>query len=252
MSNIVVKMFEGKELRAFLIGDEVWFVAKDACDILELSNMHSSIALLDEDEKGIHTVDTIKGKQKAVIVNESGIYSLIFKSRKAEAKKFKKWVTSEVLPSIRKTGSYNAPENNPMWYMRKYNENNSKVPNGFFSMLAETIIVVGEPLAMAGATQEELSNFFADISVGKTFCAWIRSKGFDTDTLPKYEYTSPQGGKYYANLYPFNLMGEFRTFLQNVWIPENSKTYFKKYHPQLLPYLPKLLEKSKDVVKRVK
>jgi prophage antirepressor-like protein len=71
--------------------------------------MRSSLALLDEDEKGVHSMDTPGGRQNLTIVSESGLYSLILRSRKAEAKQFKRWITREVLPSIRKTGSYSAP-----------------------------------------------------------------------------------------------------------------------------------------------
>lgn len=86
-----------------------WFVAKDVCRLLELGNPRTSLALLDSDEKGVHTVDTLGGKQEMTTVSESGLYSLIFRSRKPEAKRFRKWVTSEVLPTLRKTGTYAAP-----------------------------------------------------------------------------------------------------------------------------------------------
>lgn len=83
-----------------------WFVAKDVCDILELGNSRSSLALLDEDEKDVHSMDTPGGKQEMTIISEPGLYSLILRSRKPEAKAFKRWVTHEVIPSIRKTGGY--------------------------------------------------------------------------------------------------------------------------------------------------
>jgi len=83
-----------------------WFMAKDVCQILDLINVHSSLAMLDQDEKGIHTMDTLGGKQAVSIINESGLYNLIFKSRKPEAKVFQKWVTSELLPTLRKAGRY--------------------------------------------------------------------------------------------------------------------------------------------------
>lgn len=89
---------------------EPWFVAKDVCTILGLSNPRTSLALLDEEEKGVHSMDTPGGKQELTTINESGLYSLILKSRKPEAKAFKRWVTSEVLPSIRKRGGYLTPE----------------------------------------------------------------------------------------------------------------------------------------------
>ena len=88
-----------------------WFVAKDVCDVLTITNSRDAIANLDEDEKGVSVVATPSGKQEMNLVTESGLYSLIFQSRKPEAKKFRKWVTSEVLPSIRKTGGYSNGNN---------------------------------------------------------------------------------------------------------------------------------------------
>lgn len=83
-----------------------WFVAADVCAVLEIRNNRDAMSRLDDDEKDVVSTDTLGGKQDVTIINESGLYSLILTSRKPEAKSFKKWVTSEVLPSIRKTGSY--------------------------------------------------------------------------------------------------------------------------------------------------
>ena len=83
-----------------------WWVAKDVCAVLEHSNSRMAIEMLDEDEKGVSKVYTLGGEQDMNIINESGLYNLIFRSNKPEAKAFRKWVTSEVLPQIRRTGSY--------------------------------------------------------------------------------------------------------------------------------------------------
>ena len=89
---------------------EPWFVAKDVCEILGISKYRDAIAKLDEDERCPVKVDTIKGKQEMTAINESGLYSLILRSNKPQAKKFKKWVTGEVLPAIRKHGLYAKPD----------------------------------------------------------------------------------------------------------------------------------------------
>lgn len=87
-----------------------WFVAKDICDTLGYSNSRKTLAdHLDDDEKGVTNSDTLGGSQKLTIINESGLYALVLRSRKPEARKFAKWVTSEVLPAIRKTGGYELP-----------------------------------------------------------------------------------------------------------------------------------------------
>jgi len=99
--------FEERSIRTAINNNgEVVIVAKDICDILGIENAGNVYSRLDEDERGIHTMDTLSGKQDMVVVNESGLYSIVLQSKKPEAKKFKKWITSEVLPSIRKTGSY--------------------------------------------------------------------------------------------------------------------------------------------------
>lgn len=82
------------------------FVAKDICAILDLGNPRSSIALLDDDEKGVHSVDTPGGRQQMTTVTEPGFYKLVMRSRKPEAKAFQRWVTHEVLPALRRDGGY--------------------------------------------------------------------------------------------------------------------------------------------------
>jgi len=96
------------DIRAIVNEDgAVWFVAKDVCDILDLANSRKAVSALDEDEKDTVTIsDGIPGNPNKSIISESGLYALIFRSRKPEAKKFRKWVTAEVLPEIRKTGAY--------------------------------------------------------------------------------------------------------------------------------------------------
>lgn len=83
-----------------------WFVAADVCKALDIKNSRQALSALDADEKGVCITDTLGGRQQVATINESGLYSLIFRSRKEGAKRFKKWVTSEVIPSIRKHGGY--------------------------------------------------------------------------------------------------------------------------------------------------
>jgi anti-repressor protein len=101
--------YQGTEVRTLTIDSEPWFVAKDVCNVLDMAKVDRAIARLDEDEKGTHTVSTLGGDQEMSIINESGLYSVVMTSRKPEAKNFKRWVTHDVLPEIRKTGSYNVP-----------------------------------------------------------------------------------------------------------------------------------------------
>lgn len=89
---------------------EPWWVAKDICEILGVTTIQ--IRRLDEDEKGLRFMQTLGGPQELCIINESGLYTLILRSNKPQAKPFRKWVTSEVLPSLRRSGSYAMPKEN--------------------------------------------------------------------------------------------------------------------------------------------
>ena len=109
-SQVSVFNFNGlNDVRTVTDGDVVWFATKDVCDILELSNVGQAVSRLDDDEKGVIILNDVTGRQQEMsTINESGLYSLVLSSRKPEAKAFKKWVTSSVLPTIRKTGKYDS------------------------------------------------------------------------------------------------------------------------------------------------
>ena len=98
--------FDGHDIRIVLKDGEPWFVLQDVCNALGIVNSRNVATRLDEDEKGVTFLDTLGGKQEVAIVNESGLYVVVIRSNKPEAKVFRKWVTSEVLPSIRKNGYY--------------------------------------------------------------------------------------------------------------------------------------------------
>lgn len=113
MENIIPFNFSGKKIRVCGTPENPLFVATDVCSALEIRNSRDALKSLDEDEKGVALTDTLGGKQELAAVSESGLYHLIFKSRKASAKRFRKWVTEEVLPTIRRTGSYRQPAKLP-------------------------------------------------------------------------------------------------------------------------------------------
>ena len=98
--------YRGNGVRVVFQNGEPFFVAADVCRILEIGNSRDAAARLDDDEKGVVLTDTPGGLQEMTAVNEPGLYHLILSSRKPEARAFKRWVTHEVLPSIRRTGSY--------------------------------------------------------------------------------------------------------------------------------------------------
>ena len=115
-----------------------WWIAKDVCDILEISKHRDALARLDADERGSVVVDTPGGSQTMGAVNESGLYHLIFQSRKAEANAFRKWVTADVLPQIRRTGRYR------------------HLPPDEVSLATETVIALQQQLIDLQATQIQI------------------------------------------------------------------------------------------------
>lgn len=117
--------YEGSQVRTVTMGNDPWFVAADVCGYFGIANHRNAVARLDEDEKGVCDVDTLGGVQKVTIINEAGLYHLLFtitpgnargleaaiiEDRKEKLKKFKRWVTHEVIPSIRKHGVYAVDE----------------------------------------------------------------------------------------------------------------------------------------------
>lgn len=145
MSNDLVKFeFEGFGVRAIDKDGEPWFVAKDVCDVLGIVNSRDAVGRLDEDERntvaitdGIH-----RGNPNVNIVSESGLYSLVLVSRKPEAHIFKKWITKEVIPSIRKTGSYSTPK----WVL----------PTNFIEALEFLVVAEKEKLVLKEANEKML------------------------------------------------------------------------------------------------
>lgn len=111
MNELQVFSFESNSVRALERDGQAWFVAKDAAKTLGYKNPRDAISKhVDEEDKEVAKCDTLGGKQDIAIINESGLYCLVLSSKLPSAKKFKRWVTSEVLPALRKTGQYQVKE----------------------------------------------------------------------------------------------------------------------------------------------
>ena len=111
MNELQILIYTDKQIRTLLKDGEPWFVAKDICEILEISNANMAAARLDDDEVSqAEVTDSLGRLQKTNIINEMGLYNLILRSDKPEAKQFKRWITHEVIPSIRKYGAYVTPD----------------------------------------------------------------------------------------------------------------------------------------------
>lgn len=144
MKDIQVFDFEDNAVRVIEIDGEPWFVAADVCRILDLKNPSMAVDGLDDDEQSKYCLGS--GGSDRVIINESGLYNLIFRSRKPEAKKFRKWVTAEVLPSIRKTGMYVEPDR-----IEQKGDDMSSLPDRTFqqwiNLIRETRLLYGRAAA---------------------------------------------------------------------------------------------------------
>lgn len=110
MNKIQIFKYRTNDVRTVQMDGEPWFVLKDVCKVLDLGTTAKVAERLDADEKGMNQIHTPGGMQSVTVINESGLYNVILRSDKPEAKPFRKWVTSEVLPAIRKHGAYMTPE----------------------------------------------------------------------------------------------------------------------------------------------
>lgn len=144
MSALAVFSFqEEHQVRVVMINGEPWFVAKDVCDALRLVNSRKALMSLDEDEKGVTLSYTPGGEQKLNIISESGLYTLILRCRDAvkqgtTAWRFRKWVTNEVLPSIRKNGEYVYIEPEPMRAAEPLNWRQKEYLRGLINDIAQS------------------------------------------------------------------------------------------------------------------
>jgi prophage antirepressor-like protein len=137
--------YSGNQVRTIIKDGEVWFVAKDVCEILDISDARRAVQRLDEDERSLIPVtDSLGRKQETFIVNEPGLYTLILGSRKSEAKQFKRWITHEVIPTIRKTGGYVANEDMFIETYLKHADEQTKL---LFRATLETVRKQNEQIA---------------------------------------------------------------------------------------------------------
>ena len=241
-----------QEVRTVEIDGEVWWVAKDVCRILGISNVSEALIELDSDEKkNISKTDVGFNISKLRAINEPGLYHLIFKSRKPEAKKFKKWVTSEVLPQIRKTGVYRLRGSAVPAFIKRYNENWDRVELGYFSVISELVIRIYGRLEQIGYNMPDRGKkgreIRPDVSVGKTFSKWLKENHPEkADEFKFYTHILPDGLEVEARQYKNSVWAEFIEFVETVWLRERSYKYFKERDEKALDYLPKLIPDFKS------
>ncbi len=224
--------YKENEIRTVVIEGEIWFVAADACRVLEHSDVSKAVHRLDEDEKGTNSVRTPGGNQSMLCINEPGLYTLILTSRKPEAKAFKRWVTHEVLPSIRKTGNYSiqhstsqesAPTLSDALRQRAF-LNEGRVPFALFSTQGELTRELHYLEAFLNETLDNKASL--EDSVGKCFSPYARNVLHLPDAeRRKYRHRLPSGRIVEAWAYPIGYLPDFRRWLYEVYFPVKYPAY---------------------------
>ena len=189
----IFKSHEFGEIRTTIQNGEPWFVAADVCKALDIENNRKATNRLDDDEKGVTLSDTLGGKQKLTIVNEAGLYSLVLGSRKPEAKAFKRWITHEVLPTIRRTGGYvnsaeafiehylpNADESTRTMFrsqLKAIEDLNARIEADKPKVLFADAVSSSDTTILVGEMAKILKQNGVDIGQ-KRFFEWLRQNGY--------------------------------------------------------------------------
>lgn len=221
------------EVRTVMIDGEPWFVGKDVAESLGYKNTRQALSTnVMEEDKGVNSMDTPSGTQQMTIINESGLYSLIFGSKLPSAKKFKRWVTSEVLPSLRKTGGYRVPQTIPeqIQLLAQGNvELNQKVDS-----LSGRMDAVEKELPLLPVDADRISN--AVKAKGTETLGGKESKAYHSKSLRQNVYAS-----IYGNLkYNFGITGTYKKLKRSQ--TDKALEIVRSYQPPL--YLKERIDKE--------
>lgn len=187
MNEIQLFTFKNEQVRTLLINNEPWFIGKDVAQILGYSNPRDALSkhVENEDKDSVAIRDSIGRMQKTPIINESGVYALIFGSKLPDAKKFKHWVTGEVLPQLRKTGSYSAKEMSSEELMAKAfieaksimeRQNKEIIEMKPKALFADTVAASNSSI-LVGQEAKLISQSGCKIGQNRFF-AWLRENGY--------------------------------------------------------------------------
>lgn len=261
--------FEGKAVRFVGTWEYPEWVAQDVCDILEIQNARDAVSDFDDDERGVASIYTPSGLQNVVTLKEAGLYKLLFRSRKPIAKRFSKWVTNEVLPSIRKKGYYGKPKDGTYWYERMkiaMSSNIRPLPRGYFSIYLRMSDLFRQleqrfNYIIPDLNPETEEYLVPDISVGRMFNDFLRSdedlpkakrleflnseeivdfqkpNGKNYNEIEFYEHIYPESShtiknNFIVNAYPNKYASIFDYFFEYHWIPERFNSYIKERDPE--------------------
>lgn len=238
------------DLTTVEINGQIWFAAPDVCALLDIKNVSDAVSGLDEDEKLVSEIPRAGQLRKINLINESGLYALIFKSKKESAKRFRKWVTKEVIPSIRTKGSYGINRLETPNFVIRFNENWHRVDKGNFSVISELFVrlygrfeQLGYQIPNKAFDGKEIR---PDVSVGRGFAQYLRDYHPDVcDKYTTYRHRFPNGFEVDARQYPNSVLHLFLDYVDNYWMPQCAQRYFDDRDKKALDYLPKLLAPNK-------
>lgn len=186
MNELQLFSFENHEVRSLLINDEPYFVGKDVAEILGYKNPRDAVNKhVDDEDKGVAKCDTLGGVQELTVINESGLYSLVLSSKLPSAKKFKRWVTSEVLPALRKTGQYQVKELSGQELMAKalieaqsvLAAKDKQIEQMKPKVVFADAVATSHTSILVGELAKILKQNGIDIGQKRLF-AWLREKGY--------------------------------------------------------------------------
>lgn len=257
-----IKIFENDEfgrIRMFMDNKgEPWFNLTDLCRAVDLSNPSSVKSRLDKGDVqlvDLHALNYMEGgtvgNTMSNFITESGFYDVLLYSSSPNVRPFRKWVTKEVLPSIRKKGFYGVADDNALpEFIRRFKANMHNIPKDYFSVISEMYMRLYGEFEKAGYKIPDVGKngkvLTPDISVGKCFADFLRENNSALWNKHKtYKHHFPDGRVVDAYMYPIDALPMFIRYINERWMFEKAEKYFRERDPKALEYLPKLLENKK-------
>ncbi|WP_299215416.1 Bro-N domain-containing protein [uncultured Aquimarina sp.] len=236
-----------QQLTSIEIDNQIWFVAEDVTAVLELENEKEVWSSLDPEERFATEIYRDGKKRNVNLISESGLYALIFRSDTRKAKKFRKWVTNQVLPLIRVRGYYNTKRLEIPNFVIRFNDNWDRVEPGYFSVLSELFIRLYGRFEQEGYILPSYAldgkEMRPDISVAIHFDKYLKEKFPQYNREYKtYQHRLPNGKEVEVKQYSNHLLPIFIAYIDKYWLPEYASAYFEKRDKKALEYLPKLLK----------
>ncbi len=235
-----------QQLMSVEIENQIWFVVDDVTSILELKDPVQVLDSLDDNERSTSEIFRNGEMQQVNLISESGLYGLIFRSNTESAKRFRKWVTEQVLPLIRVRGYYTTKRLEIPNFVIRFNDNYDRIAPGHFSVLTELFIrlygrfeKLGYHIPNRAMTGKQMR---PEVSVGIHFDNYLE-KNFpkSKEDYLLYPHRLPNGKEIQVKQYQNHLLPAFIKFLDEIWIKKFAYAYFEERDPKALKFLPKLL-----------